>query len=86
MKRDLRNVVVSVALVGFLVSGCASSAAPVGEVTSSTTQGIQVDDGLLTIDVTIQRILLDPGGALSDDEIIQSATSGGMSAVINPAG
>lgn len=73
------------AAVVLLSSGCGGSGAPRAD--SSATSGapaVQVDEGLLSVDVTVQRSILDPNGEQTDEQIIQGAKDKGMSAVVNP--
>lgn len=73
------------AAVVLLSSGCGGSGAPRAD--SSAASGapaVQVDEGLLSVDVTVQRSILDPNGEQTDEQIIQGAKDKGMSAVVNP--
>jgi hypothetical protein len=50
---------------------------------STTPPAVKVDQGLLTVDVTIRRSLLDPDGKTTDEQILQAAKDKGMKAVVN---
>lgn len=81
MRAHVRSAVVSVAVVAVLtLAGCAGGGAGSTGVSTSTPGAIQVDEGLVTVDLTIARSLLDPEGALSDDEIVTSASEKGITA------
>ena len=87
--RPISRIATSLCIVAAIIfsTGCGSSPAP--EAATSTTdseQPIQVDEGLLTVDVTITRPLLDPSGEDTDEEIVQAAKENGMRAAINPDG
>lgn len=74
-----------------LTSACggpSTSAAANGQsagVSAATTTPpvVKVDEGLLTVDVTIRRSLLDPDGKTTDEQIIQAAKDKGMKVVVN---
>jgi hypothetical protein len=79
------SVRVAAASIAFLSSlalvGCASESAPTGG--SSTPAAIEVDEGLLTVDVTIARSLLDAQGTMSDEQLVAAAEEKGFAATVD---
>ncbi|MGB3954117.1 MAG: hypothetical protein WBL05_02330 [Brooklawnia sp.] len=65
--------------------GCGSSTPPPEEAatTTASAQPVQVDENLLTVDVTVMRSMMDPSGELTDERIIEPAKESEMTAVIN---
>lgn len=77
---------VATASVTFLASlalvGCVAASTPTPE-SESTPAAIQVDEGLLTVDLTVSRSLLDAGGTTSDEEIVAAAAEKGIVARVD---
>ena len=70
-----------------LSAGCGGAeSGGISEPTPSSTPAVQVDEGLLTVDVTVRRSLFDPNGETTDEQIVQEAKDKGMSAVVNADG
>src|SRR5690606_8016362 len=67
----------SIALVG-----CAPSAAPAGD-SEPTPAAVEVDEGLLTVDITIARSLLDSAGTMTDEQIVAAAAKNGILARVD---
>ena len=67
----------------------AASASGAAATTASATPSapaVEVDKGLLTVDITIRRDLMDPDGQLTDEQLLQNAAERDMKAVINDNG
>lgn len=82
-------------VLGLALAGCGGPTKPATEsaapasatVTSASPEApISVDEGLLTVDITVLRSLLDPDSEMTDEDIIQSAKDQGMTAVVNGDG
>lgn len=83
MHTPVRAAAASIAFVAALsLIGCAGQPAPAGE-TDSAPPAVEVDEGLLTVDLTIARSLLDAQGTMSDDELVAAAEDRGFSATVD---
>jgi len=71
-----------------LTAGCGGAGTGVPATSAASSPGsaapaVEVDEGLLSVDIKIRRSLLDPGGEQTDAQIIQAAKDKGMAAVVN---
>ncbi len=79
----IRHAFISATAAGaMLLGGCAATDDVATSSASATPAAIEVDEQLVTVDVRVAKSMLDPEGALSDDEIIASAKENGLSAVV----
>lgn len=79
MNHRICTVSLPVILVAALaLTGCAATPAPAGG--DDEAGAVQVDESLLTVDMTIARSLLDMQDTMTDEEIIEAAESKGFSA------
>jgi hypothetical protein len=80
------SVRVTTASIAFLASlalvGCAGEAAPTGD-SGSTPPAVEVDEGLLTVDLTIARSLLDAQGTMTDEQLVAAAEEKGFAATVD---
>lgn len=72
-----------VVCVVFVLGGCSAGVegGPAG--TTSAPGAVEVEEDLVTVDLRIQRSLLDPGGTLTDDEVVSAAREEGIDAVVD---
>lgn len=83
MNRSSRAAAASLALTASIaLVGCAPSAAPAGEA-EPTPAAVEVDEGLLTVDITIARSLLDSAGTMTDEQIVAAAAQNGILARVD---
>lgn len=81
MNQLIRGVITSVAVASvLLLTACSSGGSSDPD---RTPAAIEVDEGPLTVDVQLSRGLLDPGGNLTDEELIAGAADKGFSAVVD---
>lgn len=81
----VRNTVASIMVGAVLVlGGCAGAGGGESQDDPTSTPGaIEVEEDLLTVDITIARSLLDPTGDLTDEEIVSAAEENEMVAVVD---
>jgi hypothetical protein len=83
MHTPIRAAAASIAFIAALsLIGCAGQPAPAGD-SDSTPPAVEVDEGLLTVDLTIARSLLDAQGTMSDDELVAGADARGFAATVD---
>lgn len=82
-KMKIRHALISFTAAGaLLLAGCAAVDDEATASPPATPAAVEVDEKLTTVDVRVAKSMLDPEGALSDDEIIASAKENGLSAVV----
>ena len=89
--KSVRQVLLVLTLVAItaVLGACSGQAeqpggaSAAGLSSSASAPAVEVDEGLLSVDVAIRRSLIDPEGELTDEQIIQSAKDNGMAAVVN---
>lgn len=83
----LTRAIISLGTVAALTSACGSAGSvgsgPNTASSSASAPAVEVDEGLLTVDIKIRRSLLDPEGKQTDAEVIQAAKDKGMSATVD---
>ncbi len=81
MHTSVRAAAAVTVLTALSLVGCSAVPGPADG--SATPPTIEVDEGLVTVDVTIARSLLDAQGTMSDDEIVSAAEEKGFSARVD---
>lgn len=74
--------VVCLTAAAVLMTGCSAPGASQAATTNSPAP-VKVDEGLLTVDITMKRSLLDPEDKQTDQQIIQGAKDKGITAIVN---
>src|SRR4051794_33444948 len=85
MLKSVRGAI-SATLIGTVIvlTGCsAEPKADRPDVASASQAPIKVDEGLVTVDVTIARSLLDANGSMTDEAIVAAAKEKGFTATVN---